>query len=127
MDVADRVRFTGYQPDVTPFYDAMDVSVLTSLSEGLSITLLESMSHRLPVVVTAVGGNPEVVIDGETGFLVPPRDVAAFVTQVTRLAHDPELRARFGTAARLRVARSFSRDRAASRYLDVYQEALSSG
>jgi glycosyltransferase involved in cell wall biosynthesis len=125
IGVADRVCFTGFQSDVTPFYRAMDISVLTSLSEGLSITLLESMAHELPVVATRVGGNPELVVEGETGFLVPARDVGAFVAQVTRLARDPALRAACGAAGRSRVEAEFTGERAARAYARTYRTLLS--
>jgi glycosyltransferase involved in cell wall biosynthesis len=124
LGVADRVRFTGFQPDVTPYYRAMDISVLTSLSEGLSITLLESMAHELPVVATRVGGNPELVVHGETGFLVPARDVAAFVAHVTRLARDPALRTAFGAAGRSRVETEFTSERVARAYALAYRTLL---
>jgi glycosyltransferase involved in cell wall biosynthesis len=124
LGVEDRVRFAGFQSEVASYYDAMDISVLTSLSEGLSITLLESMGRGLPVVVTRVGGNPEVVRDGETGFLVPARDVEAFTARVVALARDPSLRLRLGNAGRATITRSFSRADAAARYARVYEEVL---
>jgi glycosyltransferase involved in cell wall biosynthesis len=119
------VIFAGFHKDISPWYAAMDVSVLTSLSEGLSLTLLESMDHGLPVVVTSVGGNPEVVIDGETGFLVPPAASEAFADRVVQLLRDPELRVRMGCAGRLRIQRQFRLRTVASRYLDVYKDLLS--
>jgi glycosyltransferase involved in cell wall biosynthesis len=124
LGIGDRVRFAGFRPYEQRFYPALDVSVLTSLTEGLSIALLESMNHGLPVVVTRVGGNPEVVLDGETGFLVPPRDPAGFAERVVALLRNPELRARMGRAARRRVAERFDVKEAARRYLEVYEEVL---
>lgn len=118
--------FAGFRPDIDRCYAATDVFVMTSLSEGLSIALLESMSHGLPVVVTAVGGNPEVVVEGETGFLVPPRQPAAFADRVIRLLRDRELRARMGEAGRRRVEEKFLIRQAARRYLEVYEDVLSS-
>lgn len=124
LGVSERVTFAGFRNDIGPCYDAMDVSVLTSLSEGLSMTVLESMRHGLPVVVTAVGGNPEIVREGETGHLVPPRDVAAFASRVAELLADPARRAAMGAAARRVVAERFDIARAAERYLEVYEEGL---
>jgi glycosyltransferase involved in cell wall biosynthesis len=124
LGIADAVCFAGYRDDVAPFYGAMDVSVLTSLSEGLSITLLESMAAGLPVVVTRVGGNPEVVVEGETGYLVPPRDVRAFTDRVVELLRDPALRARMGAAGRARVATQFRIDQVAERYTAEYARLL---
>jgi glycosyltransferase involved in cell wall biosynthesis len=102
----------------------MDVSVLTSLSEGLSMTLLESMAHALPVVVTRVGGNPEVVVEGGTGFLVPPKNPAAFAGRVALLLQDPDLRRRMGRAGRARVEDRFRLRETSERYLGVYESLI---
>jgi glycosyltransferase involved in cell wall biosynthesis len=125
--IADYVVGTGYRKDVDACYAAMDVSVLTSLSEGLSITLLESMRHGLPTVVTNVGGNPEVVVDGVTGFLVPPDDPSTFVDRVVTLARDGGKRRRMGAAGRQRVAQHFALASVAQQYLALYRELLSAG
>jgi glycosyltransferase involved in cell wall biosynthesis len=125
LGVARRVVFAGQTDRVHEYYSLMHVSVLTSLSEGLSITLLESMSHGLPVVVTSVGGNPEVVVEGETGYLVPPKDIPAFAERVIQLLRNPAMRARFGQSARQRVERDFNLDLVAERYLQEYASILS--
>lgn len=125
LGVAEQVIFAGYAEDVDAYYRLMSVSVLTSLSEGLSITLLESMGHGLPVVVTDVGGNREVVEDSVTGYLVPPRDTPAFAGRVVALLRDAEARARFGRAARQRVEANFGIDAVARSYLHVYEELRS--
>ena len=122
--IADYVVGAGYRRDVETCYAAMDISVLTSLSEGLSITVLESMRHALPTVVTNVGGNPEVVGDGVTGFLVSADDPAAFIDRVVQLVRDGNLRKAMGAAARRRVAEHFALDDVAQRYLGVYEELL---
>jgi len=114
----------GYRRDVAACYAAMDLSVLTSSTEGLSITLLESMRHGLPTVVTRVGGNAELVVDGETGFLVPLTDPAAFVERVVALAADGALRRRMGDAGRRRVRECFALDHVAEQYLAVYRDLL---
>jgi glycosyltransferase involved in cell wall biosynthesis len=124
LGVERNVILAGYRDEIHSYYATMDISVLTSLSEGLSLTLLESMAHGLPVVVTRVGGNAEVVVDGETGFLVPPRDVASFSEKVIALLRSPELRARLGRAGRHRVNEHFQIERAAARYLQIYETAL---
>lgn len=115
------VTFTGHRKDIHRFYELMDISVLTSLSEGLSVTLLESMSHGLPVVVTDVGGNPEVVIDGRTGYLVPPRDERSLSDRIVKLLRDPELRIRMGEEGRRHVERHFRIQDVANRYLELYR------
>ena len=122
--IEDRVVFAGFQQDIGPYYDMMDVSVLTSLSEGLSMTLLESMRHGVPVVATRVGGNPELVREGETGWLVPARDVPAFTERVTALLRDGERRAGFGAAGRRVIEERFSITRTAVRYTELYEEVL---
>jgi glycosyltransferase involved in cell wall biosynthesis len=123
--LGDAVVFAGMRKSALDFYPLMDVSVLTSLSEGLSMTLLESMSHGLPVVATAVGGNPEVVVHGETGWLVPPRDPGAFADRVVDLLLDPTLRERMGRAGRERVVMDFGIDRVADAYQRLYADLLS--
>lgn len=120
--VGDRLIFTGFRSDIDRLYEAMDVSALTSLSEGLSITLLESMRHGVPVVATRVGGNPEVVRHGETGLLVPPRDPESFAAEVVRLLRDADLRAQFGRRARDVVRESFSLEDVAAAYGDLYDQ-----
>ena len=82
------------------------ISVLPSLSEGTSNTLLESMAAGIPVVATRVGGNPEVIEDGVSGLLVPPRDSAALAAATARLLEDEELAARLGQAGMRRVSRA---------------------
>jgi len=124
LRVEDRLVMTGFRPDVETAYAAMDLSVLTSRTEGLSITLLESMDHGLPVVATDVGGNPEVIVHGDTGVLVPVDDRALFVGAVVKLLQDPEGRRRMGEAARERVAREFRISRTAERYAELYDELL---
>jgi glycosyltransferase involved in cell wall biosynthesis len=119
-----KVALPGYREDVETFYALMDVSVLTSFSEGLSITLLESMGHGVPVVATRVGGNPEVVVDGETGYLVPPDGMDEFGDRVVQLLGDPHLRARMGAGARQRVRTEFSLEGAAAAYDGLYGRLL---
>lgn len=120
--VSEHLIFTGFRSDVDRVYRALDVSALTSLSEGLSVTVLESMRHGVPVVATDVGGNPEVVVDGETGYLVPPRDPEAFAAAVLRLLRDPARRVRFGRRAQAVLSGSFRLSDVAASYGAVYRE-----
>jgi glycosyltransferase involved in cell wall biosynthesis len=113
--------FAGFRSDIHRYYAVMDISALTSFSEGLSITLLESMRCGIPVVATRVGGNPELVCDGVTGFLVPPGDVPSFVERTVKLLQDKELRSRMGEEGRLRAMRDFLLEDVASRYLALYE------
>jgi len=119
LGIARAMHFAGFRDDVAPFYALMDISILTSLSEGLSITLLESMSWGLPIVATRVGGNPEVVADADTGYLVPPRDPAAMMRRIVELLRDRELRLRMGRRARERYEAEFSLERTARGYAEL--------
>jgi glycosyltransferase involved in cell wall biosynthesis len=127
LGVAGRVRFLGFRDDVQALLDAMDVFVLPSLSEGLSLSLLEAMAAGLPVVATAVGGNPELVREGETGYLVPPRDPAALASAIGRLLVDRASAQAFGAAGRRRVLEEFSAERMVERYEALYAEAGTAG
>jgi len=96
------------------------VFVLPSWIEGLPVTVLEAMAHAKPVVATPVGGTAELVADGETGLLVPPRDPARLAEAISKLVADPELRGRLGRAGRERVEREFSESAMTRRVLEVY-------
>jgi glycosyltransferase involved in cell wall biosynthesis/peptidoglycan/xylan/chitin deacetylase (PgdA/CDA1 family) len=117
------VKITGELPrqDVPALMAAMDISALPSSSEGMSNTLLESMSAGKPVVATAVGGNPELVEDGKTGYLVPPRDSHSMAEALLKLLANPELRHDMGLRGRSLVERKFSVTRMAERYEDLLE------
>ena len=118
--VRDRVVFTGHRGDVPAILDALDVFVLPSWTEGLPMTVLEAMAHGRPVVATPVGGTPELVADGETGLLVPPRDPQRLADALRELLSDPERARRMGDAGRRRVASRFSAEEMERRVLEVY-------
>jgi len=105
---SDRVTFTGFRPDVERVLSGVTVSVMPSLSEGLSNTLLESMAAGVPVVATRVGGTPEVVRDGVNGLLVPPGDPAAMADAIGRLLAAPEMAMQLGRNARQTIAEGYS-------------------
>jgi glycosyltransferase involved in cell wall biosynthesis len=111
LGLQDRIIFTGFRLDVQNILSSLAVSVLPSLKEGLSNALLESMAAGVPVVATNVGGNPEVVIDGETGLLVPSMNPAALAEAICRILLTPGLRQAFGQAGRRRVLEQFSNER----------------
>ena len=104
-----------------------DVFVLASDSEGLPMSVLEAMAAGLPVVASAVGGVPELVRDGETGALVPPRDSAALARALAPIVGDPELRDRLGDAGRRRVEREFSLARFEREHLELYRDTDAPG
>lgn len=108
LGLGKRVVFTGFRLDVPEVLSALTISVLPSLSEGLSNSLLESMAAGVPVVATNVGGNPEAVEDGVTGIIVPPRDAHALARAMALLLENPDLGSEFGEAGRRRVTQRFS-------------------
>ena len=122
--VAGRVEFLGARRDVPELLAAADLFVLSSRSEGLPISVLEAMAAGLPVVATNVGGVSELVVDGETGFLVPPADPRALAEAVGRLLRDPHLRHRFGAAGRRRAERRFDVARFHEAHVRLYCQEL---
>ena len=115
----------GWQNDVLPWLAITDVFVLPSYREGTPVTVLEAMAMGLPVVATDVAGCREAVVSGETGFLVPPRNVDELVGAIQKLVEDPALRRRMGQAGRARVVQHFAVERVVEQYLDLYVELLS--
>lgn len=126
LGLEDRVFLTGELLDPAPAYASMDVSVLCSDREGFSNAILEAMSAGLPVVATDVGGNAEAVVDGETGFIVPPNEVDPLTDRMLLLAKNPDLRTRMGKSGRERAVQRFSLQRMIQGHLDLYDELLSS-
>jgi glycosyltransferase involved in cell wall biosynthesis len=120
LGLGEAVRFLGAVRDVPALLAGARLFVLPSLSEGVSLTLLEAMGRGLPVVATAVGGNPEVVADGETGLLVTPRDPPALARAVLDLWTRPESCARLGRAGRRRAEALFDVRRMVARYEALY-------
>ncbi|HEY7678311.1 MAG TPA: glycosyltransferase [Candidatus Methylomirabilis sp.] len=108
LAIGDRVIFAGSQDETAPFLTLMDVVVCSSLSEGMSMSLLEAMAMGKPVVATRVGGNPEVVADGVTGLLVPARDGLVLAKAIQRLLDDPLAAAYMGQAGRARAESEFT-------------------
>jgi glycosyltransferase involved in cell wall biosynthesis len=121
LDLDGTVTFTGYREDALRIAAAFDLFVLSSLHEGLSIALVEAMALGLPVVVTRVGGLPEVVEDGREGILVEPADPQALAVSILRLLGDGQLRRQFGEAGRARAERLDVRT-AVHRTEDIYDK-----
>ncbi|HNF64822.1 MAG: TIGR03088 family PEP-CTERM/XrtA system glycosyltransferase [Proteobacteria bacterium] len=114
----------GSRDDVPALLAAFDVFVLPSQAEGVSNTILEAMACARPVVATAVGANAELLVDGETGRLVPARDPAAMADALAAYAASPALRAAHGAAGRARIEAQFSLEAMVARYAGVYERAL---
>ncbi|PYN85783.1 MAG: hypothetical protein DMD87_21575 [Candidatus Rokuibacteriota bacterium] len=111
LGLGKRVVFTGFRLDVPRLLSTVAVSVLPSLSEGLSNTILESMAAGTPVVATRVGGSAEALEDGVDGLLVPPQDSAALSRAIGWVLEYPEASRELGRRARARVAEEFSLER----------------
>jgi sugar transferase (PEP-CTERM/EpsH1 system associated) len=122
LGVADAVRFAGVRQDIPKLLQLCDVYVNSSLFEGMSNTILESMAAGRPVVATAVGGNPEIVQDGVTGYLVPPGQEEPMAALMGRLLSDPSLRGRMGAAGRARIEAEHSMTGMIRAYSDLYEE-----
>jgi glycosyltransferase involved in cell wall biosynthesis len=122
--VRDRVIFLGHRDDVAELLATCDLLVLPSLYEGLPLSVLEAMAAGKPVVATSVGGTPEAVLDGETGFLVPSRDPTALVRAIQRLLTDACLRRKMGMAGRRRVQRNFSPTQMVAGVTQIYEKLL---
>lgn len=124
LGLGQRIVFTGFRSDVPDLLSETAISVLPSLSEGASNTLLESMAAGIPVIATRVGGNPEVVEDGVSGLLVPPRDSAAIAAATARLLEDEDLALRLGRAGMRRVSELFSIDGSVHETERLYQRLV---
>lgn len=122
--VRDRIVFPGFETDVPGLLSALDVYVTSSVTEGLSLALVEASASGLPIVATNVGGNPEVVEDGVTGLLVPAGKAAPLAAALQRLLKDPMLRRRLGEAGRARAVAEFSEATMLERTAALYREVL---
>jgi len=116
------VILTGYRRDAARLTAVMDLFVLASFSEGTSMALLEAMAAGIPAVVTAVGGNPEIVVAGQTGWVVPSADQPAMVHALHAAIDDAASLQSHGVAARSRFASEFSLERMFNDYQNLYQE-----
>ncbi len=124
LGLAERVHFAGFRIDAAAWLASADLSLLSSVKEGLSNTVIESMAAGKAVVATSVGGNPEVVVDGVTGFLVPPRRPDLLAERITTVVTDPALRQRMAEAGRRRVHEMFSVPRMVERTQALYETLL---
>jgi glycosyltransferase involved in cell wall biosynthesis len=118
----DRLRMLGTVEDARDLYDGFDVVVSASDAEGLPNVLLEAAAAARPIVATAAGGTPEIVLDGRTGILVPLGDVEALTAGLDRILGDPELASRLGGAARSHVAEAFGVERFVAETAALYEE-----
>jgi glycosyltransferase involved in cell wall biosynthesis len=122
--IDERVKLVGLRSDVTKLLKLFDVFVLSSITEGTSISLLEAMSAEVPVVATAVGGNPELVTHGVTGLLCPARDPDQLAARIVEALSDPVRAQALAANAKARVLARHSFERTAAVYMDLYEELL---
>ncbi len=122
LGLEGRVWMTGDRDDVADLLRSLDIFVLPSLGEGISNTILEAMSCGLPVVASAVGGNPELVQHGSTGLLFPPGDAEALDDSLGTLVASAPMREQFGAAGRRRVEEQFDWSRTVADYFALYDE-----
>jgi glycosyltransferase involved in cell wall biosynthesis len=126
LGIGGSVHMLGRRDDMPAVYASLDLMVSSSRREGLPMAILEAMASRVPLIATAVGGVPTVVLDGRTGVLVPEVDAALLANGITELLRDSALRERLGSAARQLVEDEFSAQRMTADYLRVYEAAIAS-
>ncbi len=127
LNLGATIKFLGQRSDIPEILAGADVMLMTSLSEAHSVSLLEGMAARLPVVATRVGGIPETVVDAQTGFLAPAGDVERLAGSLLRLLSDAELRRRMGRAGCERVWNFFQQTDMHRRYLEIYRNLSKNG
>ena len=126
LDVEDQIIFAGELTDAKPAYASMDIFVLPSAyPEPFGGVVMEAMAMGLPVIATNLGGSLDQVVEGITGFLVPPADANALAAKIELLANDPELRRRMGAAGRKRIAEKFSLSEMVKKIETVYDDVAS--
>jgi glycosyltransferase involved in cell wall biosynthesis len=120
LGIQSHVIFTGQREDMKTQYDRMDIFVLPSLNEGMPMSILEAMAAQKPVIGTAVGGVPVLVIPGQTGLLVQPADSAGLTGALIRLLNDPDLRTSLAERAHKLVFENYSAQVMTTRYRKIY-------
>ena len=126
LKISDSVVLIGFRHDLDSLIAGADIVVLPSFSEGLPNIALEAAAAGIPIVATAVGGTPEVVVDGRTGFLVPPDEPMALANRIIGLLNAPHQRLEFGAVARRRMLEEFSFDAQSEAYRTLVEELVSS-
>lgn len=122
---ADRIHRVGFVDNAPAISAACDVFCMPSTKrEGLARAIIEAMAYSVPAVVTDSGGSPELVVDGQCGFVVPPRDAPAIADAIEKLYRDPQLRERMGKAARERIANDFRNEDTVTKTIALYEELV---
>ena len=126
VGISQNLHFIGGRTKIASLVSLFDVAVLPSLSEGFSNVILEYMASSKPVVATNVGGNPEIVVHGETGLLVPPADSDALASAILSILEDKDMESKFGMAGRKRVEERFNLDVMLRNYENLFEEVINS-
>jgi glycosyltransferase involved in cell wall biosynthesis len=122
-----KIRFLGWQAKVESIINVMDIGVLSSHTEGLSNSILEYMALGKPVVATDVGGTPEIVIDGVTGFLVAHKDLVQLAAKILHLLDNPDQAQEMGEQGKRRVAEVFAIEKMVAGYMELYERLYPKG
>jgi len=120
LNLKDHVIFTGFQNDPVDYLSLMDIFLLPSFTEGTSMTLLEAMSLGIPTVATRVGGTPEIIVEGKTGFLCESDDVEAFTRAIEQLLNEPETHRAMSQAALADFSHRFPVEQMVNQYRAAY-------
>jgi glycosyltransferase involved in cell wall biosynthesis len=124
LGLSEKLIFTGFRTDIPALMSSFDMYTMPSWEEPFGMVFVEAMSMEKPVVAWHQAGPIEIVIDGETGFLVPPKDIPALGNAILNLAKDGSMRRRFGIAGRTRVLSYFNSQRMCADVLSVYEQTL---
>ena len=124
LGVSDKCSFVGKQPNIVHYLSAADVLLLPSEQESFGLAALEAMACELPVIASRVGGIPEVVTDGETGFLSSVGDLTKMANDAARLVADENLRKEMGARARASAISRYRTDIVIPQYIAFYEEVL---
>lgn len=125
LGIRDNVEFRGFIRDIRPLMSACDAVLVPSIKEGFGLAAVEAMALERPVIATMVGGLPEIVVDGETGFLVPPNDPAALAEQMGEIIADSARAAEIGAQGRARVEQCFDAEKQTAEVLALLREVAS--
>jgi glycosyltransferase involved in cell wall biosynthesis len=121
LTIENRVHFLGWRDDALPFIAGLDLLLSPSLREGFGLTLLEAMGQQIPVIGSTASAIPEIIAHGETGLLVPPRDVQALADAMALLLADKPLRMHYGLLGCERLEEKFSAARMVEETLALYK------
>jgi glycosyltransferase involved in cell wall biosynthesis len=127
LGLAHDLRYLGFRDRPLPFYRLFDAMVLPSSIEGFSLAILEAMASRVPVIASDAGGNAEAIVEGETGFLFPPREPGPLARAIDTLRADRARARAMGEAGRARFLEQFTIERTVERTEQVYAGVLGGG